>query len=238
MYIKEFLIETSDVDAFKELKLSSLFRMMQDAATEHAEQGGIGQSVVSKNSAFWVITRYSVNIIKMPKYMETIRVCTYAGKDMKFIYPRYFQIEDLNGNVLIKASSTWVVLHSDTHKIHLNPFNGKLLPEECCEGEEALPKKVTPPEMRLVERRKVRYSDVDLNQHLNNTKYIEYIQDVHEMSFYETNKIKHIVINYNKEVRCDEVIDLKLANGDIEYISGEVNGNNIFDVEIEYQRKS
>lgn len=237
MYKKEFLIETSDVDAFKELKLSSLFRMMQDVATEHAEEGGIGQSVTSKNGAFWVVTRYSVNVIKMPKYMDTIRVCTYPGKDMKFIYPRYFRIEDLNGNVLIKASSTWVVLHSDTHKIHLNPFDGKTLPEECYNDEEDLPKKVTPTNMELIDKRKVRYSDVDLNKHLNNTKYIEYVQDIHDMSFYENNKIKHIVINYNKEARYDDAISMKISKGDVEFVSGEVDGTNIFDVEIEYYRK-
>ena len=109
MYSKRYYLGTSDVDAFLELKISSMFVMFQDVATEHAEMLGVGKSQTIDKGQFWVISRYAVNIIKMPRYLDTVVVKTYPGDDLRFIFPRYFQIEDEKGNILVRASSTWCV---------------------------------------------------------------------------------------------------------------------------------
>ena len=57
MYEKKYHIGTSDVDMNLELRLSSLFLMMQDVATEHAELLGVGMSETIGKGQFWVITR-------------------------------------------------------------------------------------------------------------------------------------------------------------------------------------
>ena len=44
MYSKKYYLGTSDVDAFLELKISSMFVMFQDVATEHAELLGVGKT--------------------------------------------------------------------------------------------------------------------------------------------------------------------------------------------------
>ncbi len=234
MFKKEYLIETSDVDGLSELKLSSLFRYLQDAATEHAELLGVGQSKVLNNGMFWVITRYSVSINKMPSYFQKIIVYTYPGEGQRLVLPRLFKVTDEKGNVLIKASSSWVILDRATHHIVIDPFKDMVLPFEKYEGEEPLPNKVQSAESELVESRKVRYSDVDLNAHLNNTKYVEYIMDTHDFEFYKKYRVKHITINYNKELLADQIINIRSNHQLNEFISGDVEGQNIFDANIEF----
>lgn len=237
MFEKEFLLETSDVDAFNDLKLSALFRLFQDVATEHAELGGIGQSVATQKDMFWVITRYAVDIVKMPKYMQKVKVITYAGDNLKFLFPRYFRVEDEKGNVLVKASSTWVVLDRKTHKINMHPFD-RSLPCEHYDGEEPLPERVIVNDPTFVEKRVIRYSDVDLNKHLNNTKYVEYIQDIHNLLFYEQYQIKHITINYNKEGVCDQTVVIeKETSSNKELVVGKIENSEIFTAEIEYVKR-
>ena len=68
MYAKKLLIGSNDVDQFLELKLSSFFKMMQDIATEHAEELDIGKGQTIDKGLYWVITRFSIDIINMPKY--------------------------------------------------------------------------------------------------------------------------------------------------------------------------
>lgn len=235
MYEKKYHIGTSDVDMNMELRLSSLFLMMQDVATEHAEVLGVGMSQTIDKGQFWVITRYSVSIIENPKYLDDIIVRTYPGDDKKFIFPRYFEIVDKNNKVVIKASSTWCVLRKSDRGISLNPFDGKVLPPEHHEGEEPLPAKVLPDEKHLVETRKVRYSETDLNNHLNNTKYIEYIIDLHDSEFYKTHRISHITINYEKEILSGDSVSLFSNGKNPEYINGSVDGKNIFEAEIQYK---
>lgn len=235
MYSKKYYIETSDVDPFCELKLSSLFRIMQDTATDGVEEIGTGKAMTIDKGMFWVITRYSVDIIRNPRYQERIIVKTYPGDDMKFIFPRYFQIESESGEVLVKASSTWVVLDKINHKIVLRPFPGVNVPHEHLVDEEKLPRKVEALNLLKVMDRKVCYSDTDLNGHLNNTKYIDYIIDIHSKDFYSKNKIKHFIINYDHEIQADETVSLSIEkNGDNEIINGKADGVSAFSASIDY----
>ena len=237
MFEKNFYLETSYVDEYLELKLSSLFLMMQDVATEHAEILGVGKNQTIDKNLFWVITRYSVSINKLPKYLDKVTVRTYPGKNMKFIFPRYFEVLSETGELLIKASSTWVVVDRDTHKVNMDPFHGQLLPEEHHEGEEELPIKVTKRETSLIENRVVRYSDIDLNRHLNNTRYIEYIVDSHDIDFYKTHRLKHIVINYEKEIKSGDVVSIKSNHENPEYLVGMLKDEISFETLIEYENR-
>ena len=233
MYKKNYYIGSNDVDQFLELKLPSFFRMMQDIATEHAEVFDIGKAKTLDKGMYWVITRIEIDIIDMPKYLSTVTLKTYPGDDMRFIFPRYFQLEDEKGNVLIKASSTWMVLNRETHHICLNPFEGFKSPTEHMEGEQPLPAKCVSAEGELVETRKVRYSDIDLNGHLNYTKYIDYIVDIHDSDFYKKNRIKHFLVNYEKELKDDNELSLYSNKSNPEYIKGVV-GELAFSVNITY----
>ena len=233
MYTKNYYIGSNDVDQFLDLKLPSFFRMMQDIATEHAEVLNIGKANTIDKGLYWVITRIEIEIIEMPKYLQTVTLKTYPGDDLRFIFPRYFQLEDEKGKILIKASSTWAVLSRETHRVCLNPFPGLKAPTEHMEGELALPNKCLTGEYSLVETRKVRYSDIDLNGHLNNTKYIDYIVDIHDSDFYKKNKIKHFLINYEKELKDNNEVSIFSNNSNPEYIKGEVDGVS-FTVNITY----
>lgn len=237
MYTKEYFIGSNDVDQFLELKLPSFFRMMQDIATEDAEVLDIGKRQTIDKGLFWVITRVELEVIRMPKYLEKTKLTTYPGDDMRFIFPRYFLLEDLNGNPLIRVSSVWMVLRRDNHQPALNPFEGRKFPQEHLEGELSLPKKCSGEATNLLEHRKVRYSDVDLNGHLNNTKYIDYIVDIHDSDFYKKNRIKHFLINYERELQDNNVLDLYSNNENPEAIKGEINGNTAFTVNIVYDNR-
>lgn len=237
MYQKSYYIGSNDVDQFLELKLSSLFKLMQDISTEHAEVLDIGKANTLDKGLYWVITRMEVDIIDMPKYLQTVTLKTYPGDDLKFIFPRYYQLEDENGRILLRASSTWMVLNRSNHHPSLKPFDGKVLPSEHLEGELALPKKCVSKEVNFIENRKVRYADIDLNGHLNNTKYIDYILDIHDSNFYKENRIKHFLINYDKELLDNYVLSLSSSLDNPEYIKGEINGTLCLEVNIDYDHR-
>ena len=235
MYKKNYYIGSNDVDQFLDLKLPAFFRMMQDISTEHAEVIGIGKKTTLDKGFFWVITRIEMVITRMPKYLETVTLITYPGDNMRFIFPRYFRLEDEKGNCLIKASSVWMVLDKVNHRISMNPFPEVKLPEEHMDDELPMPGKVTDKEGVEVERRKVRYCDIDLNGHLNNTKYIDYIIDIHDSSFYKNHKIKHFLINYEKEIVDNNVLTLLTDNSNPETIKGKLEDKTSFIACIDYE---
>lgn len=235
MFTKKFYIESSDVDSSLNLKISSMLRMMQDVATEHAEKINLGKKNTIDKGYFWVITRYSISIYDTPKYLETIKVSTYPGEDNKFFYPRHFLIENEKGEVLANANSIWVVLEKEKRRPVLNPFPDIKIKSESYMEEEPTPKKVSGENEKFIEERKVRYSDVDLNGHLNNTKYMEYVLDLKPTSFYKEHKITHIDINYEKELLDGDVLSLYSNNSNPEYILGKCGDNKIIELEIKYE---
>lgn len=238
MYKKDYYIGSNDVDQFLDLKLSSFFKMMQDIGTEHAEILNIGKANTIDKGLYWVITRIEIEILSMPKYLSTVSLTTYPGDDLRFIFPRYFLLKDLKGKTLIKASSTWMVINRATQNVSLNPFNGFKLEGEHLDDELSLPSKVNKDEnTSIMETRKVRYSDIDLNGHLNNTKYIDYILDIHDSDFYKKNRIRHFLINYEKELKDGNTVSLFSNNSNPEYIKGEIDNKIAFEVSIKYEQR-
>lgn len=236
MFSRKYTVDTTHTDANFNLKISSLFYMFQDVATAHVEELGLGKDKVIDKGMYWVITRYSVSINKLPKYLENIVVKTYPGNDMKFIFPRYFKVENESGEVLITASSTWVILNKLTHKIVLHPFNNFHVSPVHLIDEEPLPGKVAFIESNNVMERRVHFTDLDLNCHLNNTKYIDYIIDMHDLDFYCKKEIKHLTINFDREIKMDEKVMLSEQYlNDTEIVIGQVNGENAFSAEVLYK---
>lgn len=237
MLEKKIYIGSNDVDSNYDLKMSSFFKMMQDIAVEHAEKLNVGHHQTVDRGMFWVINRFQVEVNKMPKYRTNVILKTYPGKTIKFIFPRHFVLLDENNNVLIRASSTWLILDSVNRRIVMNPFENNELPFEVMEDELPQPGKIDSLTSNFIENRKVRYNDIDLNGHLNNTKYIDYILDLHDSNFYKENQIKSLLINYNKELKDGDIVSLYSNNDNPEIISGNIGDINAFNVLIEYIKK-
>ena len=115
MYKKEFIISNNDVDYRFNLKPANLYRIFQDIALKATEEVGSDSISLSKRGIDWVITRMDVEIKRLPRCNEKITVCTYPGKDLAMLYPRYFYILDENNNVIIRASSIWALIDAKTH---------------------------------------------------------------------------------------------------------------------------
>ncbi len=228
-YRKDLLVESHDVDPFYNLKLANLFVYFQDVVTEHMEKLGINKTIINDKGMYWVVTRYKVHINRLPKYLEDISIRTYPGKDMRFIFPRFFAVSDKNDNPLVEASSTWMVLDKKNKQIVLKPFDASLLYHHSEEGELSLPGKIEDKEVKVVSKRTVLLSDLDLNNHLNNTKYIEYITDLLGYEFIRENIITDFEINFNKEIAYSkEVLLASYQEENVVYVDGIVDGEVAF----------
>jgi medium-chain acyl-[acyl-carrier-protein] hydrolase len=102
----------------------------------------------------------------------------FALRDFQFIFAlRDFQFKDQKDSTVGAALSAWLVI--DTHKrrpVRIAPFIDRLKPVE---GDHILPgplDKLQPLDSHDGERKfQVRFRDLDINQHVNNTSYVEWI---------------------------------------------------------------
>ena len=238
MYQEKVLITSNDVDNHLNLKVPSIFRLMQMVSTNHSEKLSLGQKDTIDKGLCWVIIRSKVVIYKYPKMNDEIVVTTHPGEVNKFLFPRFYAIYDHKGNLLISGSSIWVLVDIKTRRLVTRPFEGRTFPSETHKDDIGLPEKLNLPQLDKIEDRKVRYNDIDLNGHLNNTKYIDYIIDTKNKEFYDEFQVKSVNICYDKEIREGETISLYSDNEDNFSIRGEKDGLTCFSAFIEVEKRS
>lgn len=235
MYKEKMQITSNDVDQNLELKLSSLFRFLQTVASNHAESVGAGHWDLFEHNLLWVVLRMEVKIYRTPILDEVITVGTHPGDAKSFIYPRFYEVYDKKGKLIISASSMWSMIDKDTRRVVLKPQGVKTIVGSKDKDDLPLPEKVPGDATILKDTRKVRYSEIDLNGHLNNTQYIEFLLDTHEPEFYKTHRIKGINVNYDKEIRSGQVVSLYSNDQVPEVIKGKVDDTNHFSALVEYE---
>ena len=209
MYRKSYIVSNNDVDANFKLKVPAIFRYFQDVALLATEEAQVDSISLSKKNIDWVITRMTVEIERLPDCDEEIFVHTYPGKDMAMLYPRYFFITDKNDNVIVRSSSIWALIDNQTRKVIVDRDVISKLPAEKTDFQMDLPTKISFPENSVfVEKRTIHYSDLDFNSHMNNVRYVELLMDVHDSAFYKQNRVAIISLNYIKEIKEKEAVEV------------------------------
>ena len=237
MYQEKVLIDSNEVDASLTLRLSSLFRIIQSVVMKHTEVLNVGTKETIDKGMLWVISRIRLEITRMPKYQEEIVCKTYPGKTiLNMLFPRHFYIEDTKGNVIIRFSSIWALIDKENR----HPVSSAIIASRCIaeshENELELPEKLEEKPAELKEKRKIHYSDVDLNSHLNNTKYIELFSDLHNSDFYKEYNVSSLTLNYLKEIKEGDIVEVYSNNNEKEFVIVKCNGQTSFLGSIEYRK--
>ena len=198
-----FKLRTAHCDVFRKLRLSELFTRFQEIAIADTEEHGMGRDKTLDRGLLWVVTGYRVDINRLPEYDETVTLETWAGKTMHIFFPRYFRMKDAAGNVILQASSFWVLIDAATRKVIFPEEAGVFMNEVKVENCPPIPRPPrigeTPEEMPFT----VTYSVLDLNGHMNNTRYFDVVQDaIYPLKHAETPKT--VLIEFKNEAKPGE----------------------------------
>ena len=237
MYKEKFVVQKDEVDSFGEIKISKLMWHMQNVAGEHAIKLKIDRDILMKDNNIWVVVRYDMKINRLPKLKEKYVITTHPGETKGFMFPRFFQVYDKHGNLLVNISSTWVVVNFDTRRIILRPFKDINLPVEHDPNDLEVPSKVNEEATNLLYKRLTKESELDINIHINNTFYYDYILEIHDAEFYKENKVSRILLNYEKEITHPSEIEIYSNKNNPEVIIGKVDGNPSFLAKVEFIKR-
>ena len=228
---EEYFIASSYCDPNLKLKYPTFLRIFQDVADRNSEDIGSGKEVTMNKGMLWVLLRTYVEFDEMPNFLDKVTFYSYPSgfKGKTFFNRQGGMIKD--GKPVIRLSSTWCLIDKDTRKLIFNP-NLPLVSEES-ELTIKDPDKIEKEPTSYIESRIARYSDGDLNGHLNNVKYVDWILDTHEPEFYKKNVLKTLLINYESEVRLGEKLDI-YANNELTYFEGRVGDKLSFNAKLTF----
>ena len=195
---QELTTKSYFINRFGKLSTSFLFWQIQDIAWEHAEKLGFGFDNLQKEKQFWVLSRLLVKIKRNPEWGEKFAVETWPAGIDGLLALRDIHFIDANGESIIKATTSWLVLNQETKrivKLELDtiPLHDKRILEMNAG-------KVRPVKSDdEVVFTPVLFNEIDVNQHFNSGRYLERIIDSYNFNFHEQHELAEFEINFAKE---------------------------------------
>ncbi len=200
-----------DVDPEGRITLKAISQMLQDSAWKHAGQLGFGFDFMQTHQAIWVMFRLHIHIVQYPGWDQKIGVTTWTRGLKGAFALRDFEVHNQQDELLISATSEWLVLGMDDRKPKKTDLLNKFLPY-------ALPNRKSLAltvafnmnnELAMLGKHKVTYAELDLNQHVNTSYYIDWIMNHIPRSLPPNQVIEHFSITFLSECKLDQEIMLK-----------------------------
>lgn len=222
-YWFERKILASDCDRYQRLRNSSLLRFLQEASIADVERVGVTRDKTLDRGFLWAVARIAFAIQRPVLYDEKVVVSTWAGKSRHMLFPRFYEVKDQSGNQIVHASAVWVLISAETRKAILPESYGIDVPGEAFA--EPLPSSLKA--LKHVEMKgmhEVQYSEIDLNGHVNNTRYMDWLDDLAGMDVMKDTFTSCLHINFERECSwkeqvkfyCDKKDELFRIDGVIE----------------------
>lgn len=212
---KDFEVRSYQVHPSGKLSLTALADLFQEIAWLHADSADFGRNLTAQNQS-WILSRIDIHCENLPSWSDSIKVYTAGrGVDKLFAF-REFLVTNPSGDILANAMSSWVLMNMQSKRL-LRPeqvLPGALF--DPLEKPESQPEKIrVEGDLVCTETLKVRYSDLDLNNHVNNASYIRWVENI----LCENKCSKpNFLINYQAECHLGDELEISLWKNKEEYI--------------------
>ncbi|HML48130.1 MAG TPA: thioesterase [Clostridia bacterium] len=216
-YTAELRARDCDVSAI--WRPDAIFLAMQEISGAHTRVLECDHEGALPPSILWVLYRMRLNIHRDVRIGESVTLRTYHTQTMRMFFPRHYGFYAQDGSLVASASSLWLLMDRNTRRMtDCEPIRQILT--ETVGRDPALerPDSVAMlPEVKHIQERLPQYSDLDLNGHVNNARYVTWLCDLLGIDCLRTHRIESLLVNYRAEVRPGVPVTLRLAQADREF---------------------
>lgn len=206
-------ITSYDVDGTNRLRPVSFVNYFQDLAGENCERLGFGFEKLMEQRLVWIVSKIKMEVLSWPLWNDTIEINTWSRGKNGIFYLRDFCAKDLNGKILARLTSEWVLIDIDKRKLADNDkdilsaalCNESLFENRCVKlhFKDDIRTDFTSPF-----EHNVSYSDIDRVGHANNAMYLAWVMDVLPYQIIQNHQLEYYEINFSNEVRLGESVKI------------------------------
>ena len=177
IHTEEFTIRANEVDSEGNLTLPAICNLFQEVAGNNAKTLNFDITDMHAQNLTWVISRMDINIRKHPKWRETITIETWPASGDSYRAYRNYRLLSANGDELCTCLSYWMILNLETRRPTRIP--DAVLNKRLSDREHVTPvstSRIRPfKEPDTSKEIIVRRADLDMNKHVNNVRYLEWM---------------------------------------------------------------
>jgi acyl-ACP thioesterase len=213
-FTANFRIGSFDTDHSGKVKITSICNYIQEIAGMHADDLQWGIEKLQERNLSWVLSRLKLKVFEYPQWKETLTIETWPTGIEGLFGNRDFKILNEEGKVIMIATSSWLVINFKTKRpVRPNEVINNISsnPNELL-FEKPLKKLKVQDSNSNEEIIHVHFSDIDINQHVNNVKYIKWIIDSCPKDNLLNMEIDELEVNFLHEAKLDDYLQVSNSN--------------------------
>lgn len=197
------------------LKYTDLCNILQLTAGVHAEMGGISFSDMQQHHQAWVLSRMRVEVKRLPRWRDVVTVKTWINSLENSRSIRCLELY-IGDEKIIGCETFWAVFNTKTRRPeslalaheHFEKYpNDKATEVQFSKIDISMDKE-------FVAEKVVLLSDLDIVNHANSVKYLEWCLDYIEPKLLLNQELKSFEMNYLKEVSLNDIVSIEKSNSD------------------------
>ena len=209
MVFEQKVAVTADlVDCFGRCKASTLLYFAQEAAGDHCRLLRLDCDALAEKNLFWAVIRTHVKVNQLPMLGQNLTVKTWPLPTTRTAFPRAVVLCDEAGKELVHILSLWVLMDKTSRAMVLPGKSGVEVNGLLTGNELAAPGSILPRVGENTQLRTVRFSELDRNGHMNNTRYLDWTADLLTASFHKDHPVKEFTVCYLSEAVENQQIEL------------------------------
>jgi len=238
-----FWVTPADLDLMGTVMVTQMLDRMQRLADTHANALGVGREALRTKNLVWMSARSTIAMERELRLGERIRLHTWTGENTRAACPRYFAFYDKEGMCFGGGATLWMLIDPDMRRI-VSPQKAGILQDQATlyAPPVALPQQLARvSHTDVAEIRNPFYSDLDINGHVNNVRYVNWVLDALPLQRLQTHFVEKLQINYHQEIRPDDICEMSLQNeGDKTFVCGKSqhDGKMLFEAELLFKPRA
>ncbi len=216
-----FVAEPFHVDFTGKLTMGVLGNHLLNCAGFHASDRGFGMASLNENHYTWVLSRLAIELDELPLQYEPFRIETWVENVYRLFTDRNFSLINKDGKIIGYARSVWAMISMETRKpadlltLHEGNITNYICDKDCPIDK---PSRIKVTEKNSIFDYPVKYSDIDINGHVNSIKYIEHILDLFPIEMFRNKRIRRFEMAYVAESYYEDTLSFYREQiGDNEY---------------------
>lgn len=209
MFEYDFSVEYTDVDKNNNLSNYGFLKWLQELGCLHASKLEFGLDNVENTGFVWILLDWKLKIFSRPAWNTRLHIKTWPSKTELASCFRDFEILDSNGNKVAIATSRWLLLNINTHRV------SKITPEVADRFaannirvfDDEIEKLKEPDTYESSFPYTILRRDIDTNNHVNNLNYINFALEALPENIYENVDFSSIEIMYKKQCLLGDTIN-------------------------------
>ncbi len=213
IYTQTYDVNTIVLDHQKRLSLVGMLNLLQDIAWMHASRLGWGYDDLITKGTIWVLSRQKLVMTDWPVWEDKVTIHTWPRPSGSILALREFEI-CVGDKKVGECSTSWIVLDWNTRKIQKLDRIMSGIPARS-EGMLEISAERIVPRQDLAEaaRFHVRNSDLDVNGHVNNTRYAQWITDAMTTDDLANYRVAEYEVNFLAEMGVGDAVLIEADEG-------------------------